>query len=577
MTDTRISLESPPDVGAPGLRFVDAAFDVSDRDALEKTCADLLERSIDSEAALVRFLEDWSEVASLVDGETARRYIAMTCDTKSDETKERYVSFERDIVAVFRVLEDKINRKYLESPCREGLPKRYSVFDRVKSRAAEIFRAANTPLFVRDRELSTQWDELQGAVTIEFRGETRTPQQCAAFLEEPDRATREEAFRAICDRRIQDRDSIDEIFAQQIAVRDEVARNAGFENYRDFRFADLARFDYTPEDCAGFHDAVESEVLPAVRELGDLRREALGVDTLRPWDFAVHLTKRDALKAFTTAEEYTKLTRTLFREVDPVFEGEFDVLERNGLLDLMSRKGKAPGGYNYPIEDVRVPFIFFNAVGTHSDVQTLLHEGGHAFHTLATRDEPLRDYREAPIEFCEVASMAMELFGLERIGAVYDEADARESTRTQLMSIVQDFCWFATIDAYQHWLYTHVGHSREERTAAWLEIYRRFAPTTDWSGLEPFEEALWQRQGHLFSQPFYYIEYAIAQIGALQAWLFERRDHAGAVEAYRAALALGGSRPLPELFETAGLEFGMDRSILGRLIPALMERIRELS
>ena len=225
---------------------------------------------------------------------------------------------------------------------------------------------------------------------------------------------------------------------------------------------------------------------------------------------------------------------------------------------------------------MRLPFIFFNAVGTHSDIQTLLHEGGHAFHTLATRDEPIGDYRSAPMEFCEVASMSMELFGLERIDEIYGPQDSREHKYLQLESIVDLFGWVATIDAFQHWLYTHPGHSRQERRDEWVELASRFSPHIDWSGMEDHFAYLWHRQGHLFSQPFYYIEYAIAQIGALQAWLAESRDHAGTVRKYQEALALGGSRSLPALFEPAGLRFAMGSDILNEIIPAVMKRIGEL-
>ena len=358
--------------------------------------------------------------------------------------------------------------------------------------------------------------------------------------------------------------------------RHQIALNAGYDNYRDYRFQELCRFDYGPGDCAAFHTAVEEIVVPAVGELTRKRTEKLSIDSLRPWDRVVSPFGRPPSAPFETEREYIEKTQTLFRAVDPIFEKEFDILDRNGLLDLMSRPGKAPGGYMYSIEDMRLPFIFFNAVGTHSDIQTLLHEGGHAFHTLATRDEPIGDYRSAPMEFCEVASMSMELFGLERIDEIYDPEDSREHKYLQLESIVDLFGWVATIDAFQHWLYTHPGHSRQERREEWVELASRFSPHIDWSGMEDHFAYLWHRQGHLFSQPFYYIEYAIAQIGALQAWLAESKDHDGTVKKYQQALALGGSRSLPDLFETAGLRFAMGSDILNEIIPAVMERIQAL-
>ena len=327
--------------------------------------------------------------------------------------------------------------------------------------------------------------------------------------------------------RDRDRERIEEVFDEMLQLRHRIALNAGFENYRDYRFRALCRFDYEPAQCYEFHEAVEEVVVPAVRELTARRIDKLGLDSLRPWDRVVSPFGRSPEPPFEDEKEYIKKTRALFQAVDPVFEEDFDILQRNGLLDLMSRTGKAPGGYMYPIEDMRLPFIFFNAVGTHSDIQTLLHEGGHAFHTLATREEPLGDYRSAPMEFCEVASMSMELFGLERIDEIYAPEDSREHKYLQFEGIVDLFGWVATIDAFQHWLYTHPGHSRQERREEWVELASRFSPHIDWSGMEDHFAYLWHRQGHLFSQPFYYIEYAIAQIGALQAWLAESRDHDG--------------------------------------------------
>ena len=567
---------SPPDFGTPVRDFLDAGFDPDSLESLDSAAQRLIDRSVGSAAALESYLRDWNELASRIDGEVARRYIAMTCDTCDEDLKQRYISFERDIVSRFRKLEDRLNHKYLESPHRKSLDDRYAVFDLRRARAAEIFREENVPLQARERELTTRWEGIQGALTVEFRGETLTPQQCAVFLEDRNRATREEAFLLMARRRLDDRDEIDDIFDGLLDLRGQIAANAGFDNYRDYRFAELCRFDYTPTDCEGFHEAVELEVLPVLETLTAERTRALELDTLRQWDRIVSLSAREPLRPFTTAEEYIDLTRRIFRAVDPSFDRDFEILERNGVLDLMSRPGKAPGGYNYPVEDVRMPFIFFNAVGTHSDVQTLLHEGGHAFHTLSTRDEWLREYREAPMEFCEVASMAMELFGLERIDSVYDREDALEAKRNQLRTTIEDFSWFATIDAFQHWLYTNPGHDRDERREAWVDTYTRFHPFVDWTSHEVIRDWMWQKQGHLFGSPFYYIEYAIAQIGALQAWSHDRENHEATIAAYRDSLRLGGSRRLPQLFEAAGLRFAMDRRMLGELVPKVIARIEEL-
>mgnify|MGYP001985145977 CR=1 FL=1 len=571
-----MQLTRKPDTGTPELNFLPADFTPSDTDRLRELVDTLLTRPVDTPDDLENFLRDWSELTSVVEAEKARRYIAKTCDTADETIRDDYLFYEREVVPLYSHLDDSLDRKYLASPARASLPGRYSIFDRRRKTKAELFRKENTRLETEDTELHAKYMEIQGAITVEIDGETLTPQQCSALLEKPDRKLREKAFRKLAERRLQDSNKIEELFDQQLAIRHEVALNAGFENYRDYRFQELCRFDYDPEHCAAFHTAVEEVVVPAVGELTRKRIEKLGIDSLRPWDRVVSPFGRPPCTPFTTEREYIEKTQALFRAVDPSFEKEFDILDRNGLLDLMSRPGKAPGGYMYSIEDMRLPFIFFNAVGTHSDIQTLLHEGGHAFHTIATRDESLGDYRSAPMEFCEVASMSMELFGLERIDEIYDAEDAREAKYLQLESIVDLFGWVATIDAFQHWLYTHPGHSSGERREKWVELAARFSPHIDWRGMEENFACLWHRQGHLFSAPFYYIEYAIAQIGALQAWLAESRDHAGTVRKYQEALALGGSRSLPELFETAGLRFAMGSDILNEIIPAVMKRIGEL-
>ncbi|MEE3054400.1 MAG: M3 family oligoendopeptidase [Planctomycetota bacterium] len=571
-----MQLTRKPDVGTPQRNFIPADFNPADTESLRESVDLLLARAVDTPDELEDFLRDWSELTGVVEAEKARRYIAKTCDTVDETIRDRFLSYEREVVPLYSQLNDSLDRKYLASPARDSLPARYGIFDRKLKTKAELFREENIPLETEETELYTKYMEIQGVITVELDGETLTAQQCSALLEKPDRELRERAFRKLAVRRLQDSDKIEELFDQMLAIRHQVALNAGFDNYRDYRFQQLCRFAYGPAQCADFHSAVEEIVVPAVADLTRRRIEKLGIDSLRPWDRVVSPFGRPPCTPFATEKEYIEKTQTLFRAVDPVFEKEFDILDRNGLLDLMSRPGKAPGGYMYSIEDMRLPFIFFNAVGTHSDIQTLLHEGGHAFHTIATRGEPLGDYRSAPMEFCEVASMSMELFGLERIDAIYDSQDAREAKYLQFESIVDLFGWIATIDAFQHWLYTHPGHSRDERREKWIDLAGRFAPHIDWGDMDDYFAYLWHRQGHLFHAPFYYIEYAIAQIGALQAWLLEREDHDGMVRAYQAALALGGSQGLPDLFETAGLRFAMGRDILNEIIPAVMKRIEEL-
>ena len=354
-------------------------------------------------------------------------------------------------------------------------------------------------------------------------------------------------------------------------LRTHIAKNAGFENYRDYAFRRMGRFDYTPDDCVKFHQAVEDEVVPVLRELQAERRKQLGLEKLRPWDLAVDPMNRPPLKPFTQVGEMVSRTQNIFNRLDGELGGGFRQMQELRLLDLDNRKGKAPGGYQSTLSESRLPFIFMNAVGLQRDVETILHEAGHAFHALATRGEDLQAYRSAPIEFCEVASMSMELLGNEFIEEFYSTADAKRARRVHIEGVVGVFPWIATVDAFQHWIYTHPAHTREARRKAWLELMDRFGGDVDWSDFESARSNLWHRQLHIFLHPFYYIEYGIAQLGALQVWANSKRDKARALEDYKKSLALGGSRPLPELFRTAGCRFEFS----GKTIQPLAKMLRE--
>jgi oligoendopeptidase F len=553
----------------PQRRFLPEGCHAADILRLEQLFESLLQRDLALPAAIERLLNDQSEVLALVSAEGARRYIAMTCNTEDPSLKERYLWFEREVTPRVKTWQDRLDRALLAAGGRSGLGPRYAVLLRARECLAGIFREENNALEAQAAELSARYGGIMGAMTVEFRGEERTLQQLSLFLEDTDRTLRESAWRAAADRRARDRVTITEVFDQLLVLRHRIAQNAGCPSYVDYRFRELCRFDYTPADCFAFHRAVEAHVIPALAELDERRRNTLGLGTLRPWDLDVDLTGAAPVRPFRSEPELIALARRLFTAVDPRFAAEFAVLEERGMLDLMSRKGKRPGGYQYTLEDVRLPFIFANSAGKHDDVQTLLHEGGHAFHALLSRDEPLLQYREVPLEFAEVASMGMELLALEHLDQVYPDQDARIARRGHFEGILRILPWIASVDAFQHWLYHHPQHTHAERTATWLGIRRRFAPTVDWSGLEDHLSHAWQAQPHLFGHPLYYIEYGIAQIGALQVWRNYRRDPAAAVRRYREALTLGGSRPLPELFATAGLRFGMDAAILEELIAEL--------
>ena len=526
---------------------------------------------------LQRWLLDSGELSAALDEEGSIRNIAMTCHTESAEAEKAFLHFVEQIEPRVKPRQFKLAEIYLRHPARRKLPvQRWFVFDRNARLQVELFRQENVPLETEEARLGQQYQKLSGSLTVPFRGEERTLAQMGRYLEEPDRPLRQEAWELTANRRLREAERFEDNFEHLLELREQIAANAGFPNYLEYAFQMRGRFDYTPGDCRKFHDAVEKEIMPAVRQLQAERRKQLGLPALRPWDLGVDPLNRPSLRPFERVEEMVAGAQKIFDRIDSRLAADFQLMRQLRLLDLDNRKGKAPGGYQSTLSESRLPFIFMNAVGIHRDVETMLHEAGHAFHALAARWEELHAYRNAPIEFCEVASMGMELLGNEFMDAFYQEAEARRAQRDHLEGIVAIFPWIATVDAFQHWIYTHPRHSRAERRQAWLALMDRFGGEVDWSGYEEARANLWHRQLHIFLHPFYYVEYGIAQLGALQVWANSRKDKRRALRQYERALALGGSRPLPELFAAAGCRFDFTRKTIKPLVRLVRSQLREL-
>jgi len=528
-------------------------------------------------AELERWLLDAGELAAALDEESSRRYIAMTCHTDNEQAEKAHLHFLEQIDPQLKPRQFKLARIFLAHPQRSNLPpERYFVFDRSAQWQVELFRPENVPLETEEAKLSQQYQKLSGALTVSFQGQEQTLVRMGRYLEEPDRAVRQEAWELTARRRLLEAENFEVIFEQLLKLREQIARNAGFTDYLQYAFRARGRFDYTPEDCLNFHQAIEAEVMPAVRRLQSERRAQLGLPALRPWDLGVDPLNKPALRPFDKSETLVAATQEIFNQLDGPLAADFEKMRALRLLDLDNRKSKAPGGYQSTLAESRLPFIFMNAVGLQRDVETILHEAGHAFHALATRPEDLYAYRSAPIEFCEVASMSMELLGNEFLEKFYSPADASRARRDHLEGIVKIFPWIATVDAFQHWIYSHPGHTRAERQKAWLDLMDRFGGDVDWSGYEEARKNLWHRQLHIFIHPFYYVEYGIAQLGALQVWARSKKDKAQALADYHRALALGGSRPLPELFQAAGCRFDFSRQTVQPLIQLVRDELAAL-
>jgi oligoendopeptidase F len=558
-------------------KFMPANLEIKGFTDVEPLLQKLLKADISTQAALEQWLLDTSELFAAIDEFGSRVFIRNTVDTTNPEYKKAFLDFVENFDPKLKPVATELNKKFKASPARERLNlERYKVFTRSVLNRIELYRDENVKLEIDESKLEHEYDEIMGATTVQFDGKEQTPQAMAKYQLEISREVREKAWRATAERRLADADKVNVLYEKLVRLREKKASNAGFANFRDYQFKRRERFEYTPADCEAYHDAVDKVVIPAVKRIHKRRAEHLKLKALRPWDTSVDADGKPPLKPFEDVEKLKDGCARIFHKVDEELGGYFDKMRSQGLLDLANRKGKAPGGYQSTLSEVRLPFIFMNAVGVDGDVQTLLHEGGHAFHAWLSRKEPLLEYRGAPIEFCEVASMSMELLGNPYLGEFYPEAELKRARRDFYEGILEYLPWFATIDAYQQWVYTHNGHGTDERLKAWLDVFRRFNPTVDWKGLEKFEQVRWQMQGHLFGSPFYYIEYAIAQLGALQVWLNARKDRAKAISQYKFALSLGGSKPLPELFKAAGAKFDFSAKTVKPLVEAVEAELATL-
>jgi oligoendopeptidase F len=563
-------------------RFVPRQIDLADFSQIQPLFRALLDRAVGTVDELGRWLADFSELTSAIDEYGSRRYIDTSCHTDDPAIEKAFLNFVESVEPKVKPLHFAMQKKFLESPARAAFvaadPRRFAVMDRKWQADVELFREENVPLETRLAKLNNDTNKIMGEMTIDFRGKTYTPQQIARFYEETDRPTRQGAWEAATARRLRDREKIEGIFDQMLVIREQIAGNAGMGDYRQFTWKSLKRFDYTPADCLQFADAIAATCVPVVAELNARRAADLGLERLAPWDLEVDTKDRPPLHPFgpDQTDMLVDKTRDIFQKMAPDLGREFESLRQHNDLDLESRKGKRPGGFQCSLEESGRPFIFMNAAGVQRDVETLLHEGGHAFHFIAALHEPLVFLRSAPMEFCEVASMSMELLGAEHFDVFYSAADADRARRRLLEGIIRFLPWMAVIDSFQHWLYTHPGHSGAQRTTHWLSLLDRFMPGVDWSGRTDARESLWQRQLHLFHAPFYYIEYGIAQLGALQLWMKSHQDPRRALANYRSALALGGTRPLPELFAAAGINFDFSQKTLGPLMNAISEELAQL-
>ncbi|WNB17567.1 M3 family oligoendopeptidase [Marivirga arenosa] len=554
----------------PERKYLPKNFKVKDWETLKPYFETLLNDEINSGEELESWFHKLSELEAVVSEEMAWRYIKMTCDTADEKLAESFEDFVRNIQPHIAPYTDKLNQKALSSPFLAAVREKdgFDIMIREMEKDVEIYREENIPLETEISSLSQKYGTILGGMEIEYEGKQLTLQQAAVMLKSTNRELRESIYKKIANRRLEDKTKLDELFSELIRLRTDVAKNAAFANYRDYMFKSMGRFDYTPQDCFDFHESVKKEVVPLLNEIAKERKEKLDLITLKPWDKAVDTSGKESLKPFNDAEDLTAKTIRVFNKLDPYLGDCLLKMIEMKHLDLESRKGKAPGGYNYPLSETGVPFIFMNATSTLQDMVTLLHEGGHAVHSFLMNDLELTEFKNPPSEIAELASMSMELITLDYWDIFFDDEEELKRAKTEhLEGIIQTLPWVATIDKFQHWVYENPNHTLEDRKKAWNKIFDTFSDSfTDWSDLEEIKDYLWHKQLHLFEVPFYYIEYGMAQLGAIAVWKNFKENPEKGLESYMEALKLGYTKSIPEVYEKANIKFDFSKENISQLM-----------
>ena len=538
--------------------YVPIELHVDRWETIEPFFKELLKRPITSKSGLEIWLKNISELDAVINEDACWRQIKMTCDTTDKKLEDDFNFFCLEIQPKIQPFADALNKKLINSEFTTQLDHdKYFTYLRGVKKSIELFREENIPLQADIAVIQQKYGVICGKMMIEINGEEHTLQQAAKFLESPDRKLREEVYYKINDRRMIDKEELNSLYSELIQKRNSVAINAGFENYRDYRFKELGRFDYSKEDCMRFHESVKMHVLPLVNKINARKRARLSLQELRPWDSEAEPDGIKPLSPFNTSQELLDKSIECFTELRPFFGDCLRQMDTMKHFDLESRKGKAPGGYNCPLAESGAPFIFMNAAGQMHDVTTMVHEGGHAVQSFLTHSLELNAFKDYPMEIAEVASMAMELFSMDHWHVFFkDPHELARAKEHQLERTITIFPWIAIIDKFQHWVYEHPDHLIEERYSMWMEILTSFSDdVTDYTGLDQYRKNGWQRQLHLFEVPFYYIEYGIAQLGAIGLWMQFKKDPEKALDNYMNALSLGGTKTLPELYSAAGLTF----------------------
>ncbi len=561
-------------------KFVKQDLQINTWSDIEGYYTNLLSRAIASKEELIQWLKDKSELEAVLEEDLAWRYIKMTIDTRDEDLSSSYTEFVTKIQPEIAPFEDQLNKKLSESSLISDLEKdvAYQIYLKGVKTALELYCDENVPIEAEINEKSQQYGAISASQSIEHEGNVLTMQKAASFLKETDEALRKLIFIKIHNRRLEDIEKLDQLYSELIQLRHKIAVNAGFENFRDYKFKALGRFDYSKEDCFEFHNSIKRSIVPMVKEIQKNRLSKLGKAKFKPWDLEVDPEGKQPLKPFEGGERLLEGTVNMLKKIDPYFADCLVMMNKMGHLDLDSKAGKAPGGYNYPLYESGVPFIFMNSVGAQRDLVTMVHEGGHAVHSFLSRDLELTGFKSLPSEVAELASMSMELLTMPYWDEFYtNEEDLKRAKKEQLEGIIKILPWIAQIDEFQHWIYENPHHNVSERTEKWMQLNKEYGTgLTDWTGYEKSLETGWQRQLHLFEVPFYYIEYGIAQLGALGVWKNSISQPEKGIKAYKEALKLGYTKSIPDIYKTANVEFDFSEAYINELAEFVQNELEKL-
>lgn len=560
--------------------YLPTDYRVSDWKDLKPYFENLLSKEIDDQVDFETWLQNLSELDAVIGEDICWRQIKMTCNTQDDKLTENFNYFITQIEPQIKPYIFNLNKKLVASKYINTLNKDiYFPYIRNVKNQIELYKEENITLQSEVAVLAQQYGTLSGAMSINHDDKQITLQQASKYLHDSNRSLRETVFKEISARRLQDKNAFNTLFDQLLSKRNQIAINAGYDNYRDYKFKELGRFDYTIQDCLNFHEAVKEHIVPLQEKILLLKKEKLNITILKPYDTLAVAANEIPLQPFKDGDDLIQKSIKVFNHLHPFFGSCLEKMKSVNRLDLDSRMGKAPGGYNCPLPETGIPFIFMNAAGTINDLITMMHEGGHAVHSFLSHDLPLSAMKEYPMEVAELASMSMELFTMAYWDEFFeDKEDCKRAQREELERVIDVLPWIAIIDKFQHWLYTNPNHTIEQRETQWLNIYNEFTPNIiDWSGFEDYQKSMWHKQLHLFEVPFYYIEYGIAQLGAIAMWRQYHQNKDTALQNYITALSAGYTQTLPELYNLAGISFDFSTNYIKELSLFVNEQLNLLN